>query len=206
MSRYFKLVEDLKLTRRWHLGEITDSAGADLDCRDFTTGQPIWLGPPMRISSRHDDSIFEVSLPLVVEVQSPGPSLDLTLSSFDVLIATPRVAELLETICRDDVQRIPVKVGDHSDWYEVVNCVCRVDCIDESKSEIEWWRPKDRRPDIVGTPRMITRLVIDPNRTEGRHLFRLKTWEVAIIASETVKREFENNGFKGVSFRECSLR
>ena len=56
------------------------------------------------------------------------------------------------------------------------------------------------RPDLEGQYEVIGTLVIDPSRTGGHKLFRVKDWEVGLIASEEIKEAFERAGVAGARF------
>ena len=77
------------------------------------------------------------------------------------------------------------------------------DCFDEEGSSFEVI-PKDDpiRPDQAGNYRSVTRLVIDPKRTEGKHIFRIARLGGRVIVSEKVKKRFEAKKVQGAVF-EC---
>lgn len=204
MNPFCKLVEDVHLTRRWHLGELTDAEGNELDCRDFTYGHRIDLCNPLVLSLRHEDTRIQVSPPLILEIQKQGPPLDMTLGAFDTLVASKKAADLLQRLCGEEVQRFPVTIGNYSSEFEIINCARTVDCLDTERSEIEWWTAEDHRPDKAGQPRMITDLVIDPRRTEGANIFRIKNWDVVMVVSNKVVTALKQAGIKGVAFQPCS--
>jgi hypothetical protein len=204
VMKYYELVDDERLKHRWHLGEICDSKGTELDCRDFTYGKELKLGPPLRLSMRDEERIVSVTLPLIVELQAKGPALDITLGAFDTLIVTTRIGDLLGASCKGEIQRVPVKIAKCTGSYEIINCTKLVDCIDTDRSEIEYWTNEDNRKDKTGHPKMITDLTIDVRRTGGAHLFRPKWWDVSIVVSETVKQQLEGADARGVAYRLCS--
>jgi len=202
--KYYELIEDERLTKRWHLGELLDSKGIELDCRDFNYGKVLELGPPLRLSLRHEDKLVTVAGPLILDLQMKGPALDITLGAFDTIVVTARVGALLAAVCDDEIQRIPVTVAKCTGSFEIINCTRLVDCIDTHRSEIEYWTKEDGRKDKIGHPKMITNLTIDANRAGGAHFFRPKLWDVSIVVSETVKRRLEAAGAQGVAYRLCA--
>jgi hypothetical protein len=48
---------------------------------------------------------------------------------------------------------------------------------------------------------MISNLTIDADRAQGRALFRIKHWEVALIVSEELKANFERIPNLGIVFQ-----
>jgi hypothetical protein len=131
--------------------------------------------------------------------------LDITYADNDVPIVTVQVAELLSSISSKDIQRIPVKVDGHDEQYEIINLIHSPKCIDTKRSEIEWYEEgNDIRPDLAGTPEMITRLIIDPSRTQNHQIFRPDGWDVVVVASDDVKKAFESAGVSGVKFKKVS--
>jgi hypothetical protein len=201
MTRSYYELWDVDLPGRWYLLGLYDGNGRKLDSRFFTYGNAVDLGPPMRIPSFREGIIVEAPPPLQVPVDRPGQELDFTFDPFDMPVVTPKVGELLGAIVGKEIQRIPVLAGRGED-YEIINVVSRVACIDTAHSVIMWWTKDDGRPDLVGQPRMISKLVLDRDRAEGHHFFRLQDWDVALIASDLVKKAFEEAHVSGVAFKE----
>ncbi len=197
---YFQL-RDVDLPRRWYLLGLFDGTGRKLDSRCFTYGNPLDLGPPMRLPSFRDGNIIEAPPPLQVPVGRSGMPLDFTFDASDMPVVTPKVGALLSAIANKEIQRIPVLAGGGEN-YEIVNAASRVACIDTAHSEIMWWTEAEGRPDLLGEPRMISKLVLDRDRAEGHHFFRLEGWSVALIVSDVVKKAFEKARVSGVAFKE----
>lgn len=59
---------------------------------------------------------------------------------------------------------------------------------------------KDGRPEKVGQYLMVTNLTINPDRTDGQDIFRIRGWEIALIVSEEIKRSIEGMPNLGVVF------
>ena len=95
----------------------------------------------------------------------------------------------------------PVTIGSFAFGYSILNVVCSEACVDETRSEVTRWKPQDFRPDKVGKYRMISDLTIDPARADGRHIFRIEDFELALIVSEQLKLAVERMPNLGVVFR-----
>ncbi|MBV9122984.1 MAG: hypothetical protein JO112_06490 [Planctomycetes bacterium] len=205
MSRtYFEVTHDFPETGRWYLNGLFDRSKRKIDSRIFRYGLPIEAGPPLRLPSQADGSMAEVDGPLAFSIRRNGEPLDFTLADFDVPVATKRISELLSAIANKDIQKFPVWVESRTEPYEIINVRSRVACIDRQRSKIEWWREVDRRPDKLGKPRTITKLVIDATLVGEQHLFRPEGWEVVLIVSDMVKGVLEDAGVSGLKFRLVS--
>jgi hypothetical protein len=200
-TRFFQLVDNLGIKGRWHLNGLADSKGRELDSRDFRYGLPVELGPPMKVSLYNQELVVDVHGPLRVTLQYKGKPLDFTFAGDEMPVVTTKVADLIAKFASSDIQRIPVQVASREEHYEIINVVSRIDCIDVKRSEIdEWWTEEDDRPDKIGKPRMIYKLVIDPGRVGNSNIFRPEGWEVATIVSEVIKDAFERAEVTGVRF------
>ena len=89
----------------------------------------------------------------------------------------------------DDVQLLPATTDDGEDVY-IVNVLRRISCIDEKSTVGERWQASHGRPDKTGKYRMIIELRHDPTRIGNAQIFRVEGWEVALIVSESLAREF----------------
>lgn len=203
MQPYFRLMDDLGVPSRWHLGRVCDDRGIVLDSRDFQRGDPVAVDGSVTAKCYNSAQRIRADLPLHIVpggVQL-GKPLDLTFSTSDLPIATSEVADVFERVSAASIQRIPIVIEGESRPYDVLNVSRRIGCLDMSRSEVEWWMDADRdRPDKAGKPRMITRLIIDRRRTEGLDVFRVLDWETALIVSSTVKSALEAEGYSGFKF------
>jgi hypothetical protein len=204
MATYYLLKDDVFVEGRWHLNGLYDANGVELDCRDFTYGSRIEIDPYIRVSSPHDDRIIDAKRPLKLFQSKEGRSLDFTFTDLDMPVVTVRIGMLLGRIADLDIQRIPVFINGDG-HYEIINVVSRVECIDTKRSEIMWWeKDNDIRPDLAGTPQMITKLLIDSSRVGGHHIFRPEGWDLAVIVSDILKTALETEGVSGIIFHDVS--
>jgi hypothetical protein len=199
-KKYFQLEDHVEFPGRWYLNGVSDGSGRELDSRDFTHGRPVDVGPPLRLSLSDEDITVDVEEPLRVSLRRKGKPLDFTFADFDMPVANKQTADLLATVAGSEVQRLPIRVATRKEQFEIINVASQIDCIDVEKSEIEWWTEEDERPDKIGTPRMISKLVIDPKRISGTHIFRPKGWDVVIVVSDVLKQVLEEAKVTGIRF------
>ncbi|RKG78382.1 hypothetical protein D7W82_32520 [Corallococcus sp. CA049B] len=119
-------------------------------------------------------------------------------------IANELVANVFSTLAPGDVQLLPVSIEGESERYFVVNATKVVDCIDEAWCREVHHYDEDAPPGLEGEYNWIYGLRIDPSKTEGAQVFRLKKFKVAFIVSEDVKNALEAVGNLGVSFERVT--
>lgn len=200
---YYKLEDDVYLEGRWFLNGLRDDSGTELDSRDFTHGRFMKVSPSPSISLWNEEKIIDVNPPLRVSWSREGKPLDFTYAAHDMPVVTARVADLIAATAASDIQRVPVRVDKLDETFEIINVISLVDCIDTERSEIQWFEEGNKvRPDLAGTPEMITKLVIDSSRTDGHNVLRPKGWDMVIIVSGFVKDALEAAQVTGVKFRQ----
>ena len=178
--RLFRLLDDVHVPGRWHLGDIPTDAGTT---SRFLSG-------------------LSFQGQLRAELTRDGVELDFCLTSFAVPVASTRVAACVAAIARHDVQRLPVQIEGHP-GFEVLNVVRVIACVDEKRSELTKWTDRDHRPDLAGKYRMVTRLRVDPAAVPNdAHVFRIEGWETAIIVTEVVMLAMA--GCIGAKFEEVT--
>ncbi|MFY2561131.1 imm11 family protein [Corallococcus terminator] len=128
---------------------------------------------------------------------------------FSVIEMAPMVSEgvanVFRTLAPGDVQLFPVSIEGEAEPYFVVNAIKVVDAIDEARCrEVHHYDEDDPSPDFPGEYNWIYGLRIDPAKTEGAHVFRLKKFKVAFIVSEEVRSALEQIGNLGVSFERVT--
>lgn len=144
---------------------------------------------------------------LIFDVSSDGIPVDFNLANFNIPVVSKRLGDLLFDIAPKQIQRIPVAIGSDRNW-EILNLLSEVDCLDHSRSTIDYFSTdlKDasvqKHPDMAGKPRGIRTLCIDAERTKGHEIFRITDWTVPIVVSESIKLAIEGSGFSGARF-EC---
>ena len=120
-------------------------------------------------------------------------------------IANQAIADVFKRLAPNDVQLLPVSIDGEPERYFVVNATKVVDGIDEAQCrEVQHHDEDDPSPEYEGEYRWIYGLRIDPSKTEGAHVFRLKKFKIAFIVSEEVKDALERVGNLGVSFERVT--
>jgi hypothetical protein len=208
---YYELEDDVFIEGRWFLNGLFDSNGIELEARELRYGKPIDVRHPLRLRRCNSDQLIEVRPPLFVSRQRAGvPSdsqipIDFTFAGHDLPVVTKEVAELLEHTCREDIQRFPVIVEGAREEYDVINVVALLPCVDKLRSDVEsWWTAADGRPDKLGHPKSINKLVVAAECAEGHHVFRLDGWRSIVIVSDLLKDMLEKKAVKGVRFKSVN--
>jgi len=201
--KYYELENDRFFEGRWHLRELLDDTDTELDSREFTYGNRMDLGPPLKCSLWNEYAIVDVKPPLKLTLSREGSPLDFTYADEGAPVVTRAIAQLLSELADNDIQRISVKVDGMKEEHEIINVISLVDCLDAKRSEIQWFEEgNDVRPDLAGTPEMVRKIIVDPTRISNHQMFRIKDWNIALIVSETVKNALEEAKVTGVLFRE----
>jgi len=154
----------------------------EIDPREFTEGRN-YLGPPPHRIPVHE-----------------GRCVAFNLGSLDMPVVTTEIADFLQELAPDDIERFPVTIGSDMPGYEIINAIHQRRCVDEERSGVTKWTLQDHRADLAGEYRAISHLMIDPSRTEGSHIFRLWGSEIRLIVSEEVKRALEPIENLGIVF------
>jgi len=179
--KYYRLLDDVNIKGRWHLGELTEHGGS--------SSINLWHG--VALNER---------IGIQAEITDVGTPLEFCLSSFGVPIAKKRLALAIREAAGGDLQLLHVDIPGCLDFY-ALNCVRIVDCLDEGKSEFVKWTKADHRSDLAGEYRMVTKLIVDPIRIPSHaHFFRIKGWTIALIVSERIKTAMELCGSFGAKF------
>lgn len=184
MSTYYRILADPKEISRWHLESPQCRDQQQIEPWVFISGQK-YTGP----------------LNLYASLRRNGIPVDFNFCDFDIIVIARDLKDSLQKLTEDNIQFIPITIEsmEESD-YEIANIVDVVDCIDETRSEFTKWTKLDGRPDKVGQYRMITKLIITPNKVEGHKFFRVKNWEIAIIVNEDIKKALESRNATGIIF------
>jgi len=186
MMKYFDLFDNVYIPGRWHLGEVLAQDGSE---PDLEGGR--WFDGPG---------------PLVTEVTDEGRALDYCITSFNVPVASVRLANAVSAVARSDVQCIPVMVPGQAGMMMVLNSVRVIRCLDETRSEFSKFTKDDRvRPDLAGQYKSVPKLIVDPKAIPpDAHFFRIEDWFVTLIVSEAVKDAMERVGCVGAKFTDVN--
>lgn len=182
LMRYFRLLDDVHVPGRWHLGEVTTSTGEE----------PDFLGASKLPSDTR----------AVVAITHAGRPLDFCLTSFGVPVAKRELADAVVSVVGGDVQEVPLAVEGES-RFVVVNALRLVACLDEKRSEFVKWTNRDHRADLAGRYRTVTKLFVDAQRIPApAQVFRIDGWPIALIVSQSVREAMEAAGCVGARFEE----
>ena len=182
---FFRVMDDLHHPDRWHLGVPLDALGMEADPWQFTDGR-----------------LFRARSGLRVPVRYIGEPLDFTFAAFDIPVVNHRAQSVIMSLAMNDVQLIPAMVDDVAESgreYAILNAVRIIPCLDESRSEFVKWTRADRRPDRLGSYRMVTKLRIE-SQTISANVFRITGWEAALIVSNAVREAILAASLTGIKF------
>lgn len=184
MSSYFDLWDDVELEGRWHL-KAPVGPGGRVDPWLFLSG----TGPVNPMG------------PLVIGFRRKGNPTDYTMADSGLPVVSGRAAAVFREVAGPDVELVPVKVEGEAEPYYIMNALRAIDCVDEQRSEgIRRWGPEDGQPNRIGDYKPFDRLRVDPTRTEGRDIFRIKRCLVYLIVSERLKQALEQANLTGLDF------
>lgn len=185
MRKYFRLLDDVHVAGRWHLGEVLR--------HDSDLPFELWAGAPVPA-----EGLFHV------QITHSGVALDFSLTSFAVPVANSKLAMAIESVAGGDLQRLPVMIPGH-EGFELLNSVRVIRCLDERRSEFVKWTEKDHRADLAGQYRMVTKLrIVAPEVPAGAHFFRVDGWPIALVVSEQVKNSMQIAGCLGAKFEDVT--
>jgi len=181
--KFYRLLADPIATSRWYLKCPIDPSGVEVDPCLFTQGVPVGSQPALRLPLRRN-----------------GDEVGFNFCDFDMVVTPAKVNAGLELLVGPAIQRIPVTIHGKTAEYEILNVCELISCVDESRSSFTKWTDADGRPEKVGQLRMVVGLKIDPSLVGNHHIFRVRGWPIALIASQEVKSLFESRNLSGVKY------
>lgn len=184
-QRFYRLVDDVYFPRRWHLATPLDRQGHKVDCWDFTKGTPVQLEGRLRIP-----------------IERAGRPLDYSEAGVMVPVVHVKAASAFIELAPQEVQIIPADIEGQPDQYLVLVATRSIRCIDESASKVQFWKPEDGLPDMVGKYYAVDDLHIDTAKVENAKVFRPEGWEVALIVSQDIREALETLSIIGAKFEE----
>lgn len=154
--KFYEVVDDVEFPNRWFLGECYEPRDREIDLDVFMDGKPV-----------------EVSGPLAVRIQRDGEPLSFTFAAFDVPIIAEPLAAALQFFDGSYIQRTPVLLPKKTEYnYDIINVTHLEKCVDESSSNLTFWREEDGRPDKIGQYRMVIDLVLHGVREDIKDLLQ----------------------------------
>jgi len=185
LKRFFELHDDVHVPSRWHLDTPIDSQGREVNDWEFKRGMPVSIAGRLRIP-----------------IESAGRPLDFSEAGVMVPVVHVKVASVLKELAPNDVQLIPVDIEGQPDQYLILVATRLIRCIDEKASKVQFWRPEDGLPDMVGKYYAVDDLHIDKTKVGEAKVFRPEGWEVTLIVSGDIKESLERMGTTGAKFEE----
>lgn len=179
--KYYCLEDDMYFPKRWYLGDVNDD---QVDNWAFE----------INVENVSRDIEYYISPTL------DGNEKDYTISTpYCVLIVSDTIKNALEGF--DEVEFLPVVIKNKKvkKDYFIFLIKEHIECVDEEKSKFQKYVENDPvRPDRAGEYSAFFKLIIDPKKANGHHIFRVKKHTGAVIISEEVKRRFEEAGVNGI--------
>ena len=183
-ERFFEVLPDHEgFPDQWFLNDPVSDDGTEIDAREFVKG-----------------SSYRDALPMRLSVGNPGRELAFNLGAFDMPVVEFSLAETIRQVAPDTAEFFPVRIDGALRRYEIMNVSRNVDCLDETHSIFTRWEPEHGRPDRTGSLKMISRIIIDPKKAKGSHLFRIAGWPLALLVSERLKGAIEGVPELGILF------
>jgi len=184
MSEYYDVWDEKEIEGRWYLKAPIGPSGA--------------LNPEIFVSGAGH---VRPRGPLKIGFRRPGRPIDYTMADRGMPVASERAAAVLREVASNDIELIPLEVEGRSEPYFIVNAIHAVDCVDEKRSEgLRRWGPEDEEPERIGDYKSFDRLRVDPSRTEGHDIFRVKRCVVYLIVSRRLKEALEGAHLTGLRF------
>lgn len=190
--KYYRLRDDIHFSSRWHLGNV------------LHVDNWLYRDPPIDFMEPGKGTLA---------VYQDGAEMDFTLTErYAVPIVSEHFANALSGLYEVDkpyhyvvFNRIEILDKPVSKSYFTMAIETQLDCVDELKSDFTKFETNDPvRPDRAGEYSAFFDLVIDPSKTDGKHIFRIKKHLGAIIVSEVVKDRLEAAGITGVIFENVN--
>ena len=179
--RYFRVLSDLNVTRRWFLGCVKSNNEDISD--DIREGKEF---PKQNLQ---------------VDIQNEGNSLDFTFAAFDVPIISNRIVDIFNF---DDIELTPVKVQNQSNIdYFILRTKKYLDAIDKENSEYTLWDESNSfRKDLIGEFRSFSRIKISSDVSENDKIFRIKNYSVVLVVNEKIFKKCVDRKVSGIFFEE----
>jgi len=190
--KYYRLRDDINFSSRWYLGDIQH------------VDNWLYRNPPVEFMEPGKGSL---------EVYQDGREMDFTLTeryavpivSQDFLAALSGLEEIDKPYHHVIFNGVDIIDSPVLKTYCVMVIETQQDCVDESKSDFKKYGINDSvRPDLAGEYSAFFNLVVDPTKTDNKHIFRIKKHLSAIIVSEEVKRRLESADVTGVVFESVN--
>lgn len=189
---YYLLRDDVNINDKWYLTAIDNCDNWHFSDPPLEFMEPCIYSAAIKQEGVHVDYNLAgyASVPVVSEIFK------------NALLGLPEVDEPYYHVVFEQVKITNSELA--TDYFAMI-IETQLDCVDESKSDFKKYAINDPvRPDRAGEYSAFFNLVIDPSKTEGKHIFRVKKHLGAIIVSEEVKDRLEAAGITGAVFESVN--
>lgn len=190
--QYYRLFFDPDLIGAWFLADVINEHQKILLSSHFTT------------------AVFFDQTPhgkLKVTQSVEGIPVDFRMTYLAIPIVSAALAQVIESVAPDAIQRIPVSIVKENEdvivaenGYEILNILVKVECVDLVSTHVLRYSELDEPPEKRGQIKALIHLKILPEKAQPHHIFLLEEWIVVAVISEVLKTKIEEQGFTGVLF------
>lgn len=181
---YFRLRAEPDISRQWIVDEIVDSADTLLHPFD---------SDPTQLRGT-----------LSAEVARAGIQLPWSENVFGVPVAESRLASAMRMLAPSELVMLPLNLK-ATGTYCAVMLTRKLECLDTQRSRYDVYTEDDQRPDFLGQPKTMIRLRIVPAAVpSAAHMFRVSTYEMAIVVSAKMRDVMIATGCRGASFEDVT--
>jgi hypothetical protein len=129
------------------------------------------------------------------EPANRGKPVDITSLNGLALVFSKRALDTLAPLVGSSIEALPLELDCPLGEFYVINVLELVDCLDESRAEIERF-PKG------GKIMAVDKYAFKPGCTDGKHIFKLAGFEMGdVLVSEEFKRLVQGRKLVGTRFK-----
>lgn len=185
--KYYRLTEDMSIHGRWYLSPINNVSYEE---------QWNFIVKPF----------FQARDTLNVPIKIQGTKTDYTENlTYNIPIISNKAKIVLEKygISLSQVNILDLQDEEKNSYYAMG--VDILDCVNEDFSEYIKYEESDHvAPDRIGDYKFFNKLVLDKEKINTKHIFRIKGFLIYLIVSEELKECMESQLLSGVLFEEIA--
>lgn len=142
---------------------------------------------------------------IVADAGTPAATSDLLLTRFDLLVASPRLISLFNSMKIVNLQYLPVRVCDEdgaviATGYQAVQIIGKCTCLDKENSNLMYSADGESLL-AVEEFSILGKNILPVDGTDKKPLiFRLEEFSYIALAHESLKQECEKQGITGIKF------
>lgn len=186
--KYFRIRPDNNIGERWTLGDINH------------VDNWLFIDPPVNLMEPGNYTLSVKRCGKEVDYSLAGyASVPVVSAKFrDALLGLPEVNQPYMNVV---FERVVIEEQDTALEYFVMIVETKKDCVDEVLSDCVLFEKDDLvRPDLAGQYRAFIKLILDREKVDSSHIFRLEKFLSALIVSEEVKRRLDSVGIVGAVY------